>query len=138
MGWRAEEFGASHEGLAGAVLADGSEPKPVYLATGSGAHTHQTTERWAYDGKLSRQRADDARGVCSCGWRGINRYPIDWTQRDEDGLHVLDPTGPREDWEQHIADVQARSVQLPRTSKTSWNAWRTGSTPSRTKDPWRR
>ncbi|MFG2895229.1 hypothetical protein [Streptomyces sp. NPDC048248] len=113
MGWRTEEFGSSHEGLAGAVLADGSEPKPVFLDTGSGSHMHQTTEWWAYDGKLSRQRAQAVRGSCSCGWRGTTRYPIDWTQRDHEGLHDLDISGPRDDWAQHIADVEARSVPLP-------------------------
>ena len=113
MGWRTEEFGSSHEGLAGAVLADGSEPKPVFPDTGSGGHMHQTTEWWAYDGNLSRPRAEEVRGACSCGWRGATRYPIDWTQRDHEGLHDLDTSGPRDDWAQHIADVEARSLPLP-------------------------
>ncbi|MFG2895375.1 hypothetical protein [Streptomyces sp. NPDC048248] len=74
---------------------------------------HQTTEWWAYDGKLSRPRAEEVRGSCSCGWRGTTRYPIDWTQRDHDGLHELDTSGPRDDWAQHIADVEERSLPLP-------------------------
>ncbi|MFH8573045.1 hypothetical protein [Streptomyces sp. NPDC017993] len=74
---------------------------------------HQTTEWWAYDGKLSRPRAETVRGACSCGWHSTRRYPIDWTQRDHDGLHDLDTSGPPYDWAQHIAEVEARSVPLP-------------------------
>lgn len=52
MGWSVEPFGSCHEGITGAVLADGSEPKPVYLDCGSGAGTGWwTSEWWAYTGQ---------------------------------------------------------------------------------------
>ncbi|ARF59117.1 hypothetical protein [Streptomyces gilvosporeus] len=101
------------EGMVGAVPADGSEPEPVFPDIGSGSPMHRTTEWWAYDGMLSRPRADTARGSCSCGWRGANLYPIDWTQQDGDGFRDLDTSGPRDDRAQHIADVESRSVPLP-------------------------
>ncbi|EST31273.1 hypothetical protein [Streptomyces niveus] len=45
MGWYAEEFGSSHEGRAGVLLADGSEPGPVYPDTGSGADIQEARAR---------------------------------------------------------------------------------------------
>ncbi|MFF4041133.1 hypothetical protein [Streptomyces sp. NPDC001816] len=57
MAWMSEEFGNSHDGFAGAVLTDGNEPKPVYLAPGSGTNFHQTSEWWAYNGKWGRPKA---------------------------------------------------------------------------------
>ncbi|MFD0163114.1 hypothetical protein ACFVJH_03020 [Streptomyces decoyicus] len=113
MEWQSEEFGSSHEGMAGAVLADGSEPGPVYLDIGSGSHVHQTSQWWAYNGRLGRQRADHMRGACSCGWRGAPRYPIDWDQANDGRRYDLDTPGPYEDWEEHIGEVESRSVPLP-------------------------
>ncbi|MER6358233.1 hypothetical protein ABT186_42270 [Streptomyces sp. NPDC001634] len=112
MGWRTEEFGESHEGIAGAVLADGSEPKPVYLDIGSGSAGHSTSEWWAYDGRLERPKAAARRGACACGWRGQS-YPIDWDQVNDDSLHELDVTGPYDDWLEHIRAVERQTVPLP-------------------------
>lgn len=67
MGWQTEEFGSSHEGSVGALLADGSEPKPVWLDAGSAGNGRKTSEWWAYDGRLNTQRATHLRGCCSCG-----------------------------------------------------------------------
>lgn len=112
MGWQTEEFGASHEGSAGAILAGGSEPKPVYLDVGSGPSIPQTSEWWVYDGTMGRPRAADLRGSCSCGWRGTSRYPIDWDQV-VNGPYDTDTSGPHGDWMQHIGEVEARSIPLP-------------------------
>ncbi|MFE6848253.1 hypothetical protein [Streptomyces sp. NPDC057686] len=113
MGWKTEEYEASHEGWAGALLADGSEPGPVYLDPGSGAAFHETRQWWAYSGILNRPRAAAARGACSCGWRGGARYPIDWEAVDAAGIYEPGIEGPQEDWEQHLEEVEARTVPLP-------------------------
>src|SRR6266851_3977367 len=110
MEWQSEEFGSSHEGRAGALLEDGAEPKPVWLDTGSAGGGHKTSEWWAYNGKYGRPRAAHVRGSCSCGWRGPNRYPVSW---DDDGPYDTDESGPRDDWEQHIKEVESRTVPLP-------------------------
>ncbi|MFF5126729.1 hypothetical protein ACFY41_07270 [Streptomyces syringium] len=112
MGWQSEEFGSYHEGRAGAVLADGSEPKPVYLDAGSGGGPPPTSDWRVCDGRFGAPKAAALRGSCSCGWRGTPRYPIDWPQVIDDG-HSMDTSGPRGDWEQHISEVRARSVPLP-------------------------
>ncbi|MFE7313158.1 hypothetical protein ACFU7T_08615 [Streptomyces sp. NPDC057555] len=111
MAWRTEEFGSCHEGEAGAVLADGSEPGPAYFDVGSGSYMPSTTEWWAYDGDGGRPVATGARAACSCGWRGTRLYPIDWAQVAEDRYHEIE--GPYEDWATHIDDVEARQIPLP-------------------------
>ncbi|GGZ50603.1 hypothetical protein GCM10010387_51070 [Streptomyces inusitatus] len=113
MGWQLEEYGSSHEGRAGAVLPDGSEPKPVYIDSGSGANAHSTSEWWAYDGTLGAPKADRVRGSCSCGWRGTSLYPLDWSQVDDADPDDFDLSGPHRDWRLHLADVESRSVPLP-------------------------
>ncbi|MFD4543599.1 hypothetical protein [Streptomyces bauhiniae] len=110
MTWKTE-FGESHEGYIGAVLPDGSEPKPVYLDPGSGADFRITREWWAYSGQLNRPKAACVRGCCACGWRGAS-YPIDWEQlSDEDD--VLDVASPYEDWSAHIEAVERATVPFP-------------------------
>ncbi|MCT2590535.1 hypothetical protein LHJ74_11545 [Streptomyces sp. N2-109] len=112
MGWKTVEFGSSHEGITGAVLADGTEPKPVYLDAGSSAYMLQTSEWWAYNGKLGRPEATQLRASCSCGWRGAPQYPIDWSQLGNYPYDV-DTSGPRGDWSEHIANVEHHTVPLP-------------------------
>jgi hypothetical protein len=112
MGWQSEEFGSAHEGTAGVLLADGTEPGPVYLDAGSGGNVSQTTAWQIYDGRLRRPKAASLRGACSCSWRGTSSYPVDWAQI-EDWPYDATTTGPREDWAQHIAEVKARSIPLP-------------------------
>ncbi|MFF4735329.1 hypothetical protein ACFY2W_05420 [Streptomyces sp. NPDC001262] len=111
MGWQAEEFGSSHEGRAGAVLADGSEPEPVYFdgATMAGQYL---SDWWVYNGKFGAPRATHLRGSCSCSWRGENLYPIDWAQVAE-SRYSADTSGPCDDWGRHISEVESRSVPLP-------------------------
>ncbi|MEU3909847.1 hypothetical protein [Streptomyces sp. NPDC029721] len=113
MGWTAEEFGASHEGWAGALLADGTEPGPVCLDPGNGSGFRQTREWWAYNGVLNRPRAAAARAACACGWRGAAHYPIDLGGADPAGLYEQVIDGPRDDWERHLDEVEARTVPLP-------------------------
>lgn len=113
VGWTTEEFGESHEGIAGAVLADGSEPKPVYLDFGSSADSVlETSEWWAYDGRLRRPRAAGFRAACACGWRG-ETHPIDGVWTADGRLHDLDVSAARSDWRVHIRAVERRTVPLP-------------------------
>ncbi|MEV0738779.1 hypothetical protein AB0I51_23185 [Streptomyces sp. NPDC050549] len=112
MAWRSEEFGESHEGIVGATLADGSEPKPVYLDVGSGTNGFQTREWWAYNGWLGRPKAAAWRASCACGWRGESR-PIDWDQVEDHDLDDLDTSDAYEDWWEHISAVERRTVPLP-------------------------
>ncbi|MFJ4767598.1 hypothetical protein ACIP88_00575 [Streptomyces uncialis] len=112
MGWQTEEFGSSHEGRVGVVLADGTEPGPVYIDMGSGSHVQETTEWWVYDGRHGRPRAARVRGRCSCGWRGAGDYPVVLPRQpgqDPD----LDSSGAYDDWSRHIDEVESRSVPLP-------------------------
>jgi hypothetical protein len=113
VGWQTEEFGTSHEGVAGAALADGTEPKPVLLDLGSGSFVPETTEWWAYNGRHGRPLATDLQARCSCGWRGTSRYPIDWAAVNSDPSLEPDASDTHEEWVQHIRDVKARTVPLP-------------------------
>ncbi|MEU5825901.1 hypothetical protein [Streptomyces sp. NPDC047803] len=112
--WKTEEFGASHRGRPGAVLADGAEPKPVTFDLGSGTNFHETSNWWVYDGNtLGAPRATALRGACSCGWRGSALHPIDWEQVAAEGPEWWDTQGPHDDWKQHIADVEHQAVPVP-------------------------
>ncbi|MEW2546605.1 hypothetical protein AB0910_12630 [Streptomyces sp. NPDC047002] len=118
MGWSTDEFGRSHEGRPGALLADGTEPKPVYVDLGSSSNMHEISDWWVYDGRLNRPRASEVRGACSCGWRGAGRYAIDWGaleggDADGEDPYDIDLPGPYADWERHLDEVRARSVPLP-------------------------
>ncbi|WP_051833581.1 hypothetical protein [Streptomyces katrae] len=85
----------------------------MYLDPGSGSDFHETREWWAYSGILNRSRVAGARGACQCGWRGAATYPIDWEAADAPGGYEPVIEGPQEDWEQHIDEVEARTVPLP-------------------------
>jgi hypothetical protein len=111
-GWRTEEFGPAHEGRARALLADGSEPKPVLFDASSGGNVYRSSEWWLYDGEHGRPQATHLRGACSCGWHGAQRHPVDWTGV-EDARYGIPTLGPYEDWAAHIDEVRARSVPLP-------------------------
>ncbi|MFJ2745828.1 hypothetical protein ACIO3O_39920 [Streptomyces sp. NPDC087440] len=114
--WDSDEFGASHEGRVGVLLADGSVPKPVYF---DGASAYGTTsDLWAYydGGRFHGPRADALRAVCSCGWVGTART-LDWQQIGETPLReggedVADACF--EDWDQHLQAVERAAVPLPR------------------------
>ena len=111
--WTQEEFGESHGGYAGAVLADGSEPKPVYLDFGSSAASIvQTREWWAYDGRLNRPLTAGFRAACTCGWRGTT-YPVDRASMSYDDLADVDILSAYEDWGEHIDAVERRAIPVP-------------------------
>lgn len=67
MGWQTEEFGAFHEGTVGVLIADGSEPKPVFFLSNSGGGGREVSDWQVYSGEYGRPRADFLRGACSCG-----------------------------------------------------------------------
>ncbi|MEU8763829.1 hypothetical protein [Streptomyces sp. NPDC048659] len=112
MGWRRERF-ESHEGEVGVLLADGSEPGPVYFDIGSGTYVHESTDWWVYTGELRRPTATSMRGRCACGWRAARAFPIDWQRVDPADLTAYDVSGPLQDWEAHMDEVAARAVRLP-------------------------
>ncbi|MGW6202525.1 hypothetical protein ACWF9B_02550 [Streptomyces sp. NPDC055089] len=111
--WETVEFGAAHEGRPGVLLADGTEPKPVYFDTGSSGNMHQSSDWWIYDGTLRAPTATQLRGSCSCGWRGESLYPLDWETVDRRSPEDHDTSGPESDWDQHITEVEARAVPVP-------------------------
>ncbi|MFC9816321.1 hypothetical protein ACFVJM_30160 [Streptomyces virginiae] len=109
-------LGAAHEGAVGVLLADGSEPGPVYYDVGSGAHMPSSTAWHAYDGRFSRPQAAVLRGSCSCGWRGAAEYPIDWTTLPADTpLYEadVDLSGPIADYDAHLSVIRDSAVPLP-------------------------
>ncbi|WP_330334455.1 hypothetical protein OHS33_35030 [Streptomyces sp. NBC_00536] len=111
------DMGAAHEGSVGVLLADGSEPGPVYFDVGSGGHVPSSTAWHAYDGRYGRPKAAVLRGVCACGWRGMAEYPLDWTVLD--GRRPLyeadiDLSGPIGDYHAHLTVVRDKAVPLPR------------------------
>ncbi|CAM5295645.1 hypothetical protein GCM10010329_80350 [Streptomyces spiroverticillatus] len=113
--WDTDEFGASHEGRVGVLLADGSVPKPVYF---DGASAYGTTSNlWVYyDGRrFHGPRADALRAVCSCGWVGEGRT-LDWEQIGETPLREGGEDAADacfEDWDQHLQAVERAAVPLP-------------------------
>ncbi|MFJ8858147.1 hypothetical protein ACIRD8_06885 [Streptomyces sp. NPDC102451] len=111
--WESEEFGSEHEGRPGVLLADGSEPGPVYFDAGSGPSVHRSSDWWIYDGSLGAPSATELRGTCSCGWRGSATYPIDWSAVDRRRPYMADTSEPEADWETHIAEVTSRTVPVP-------------------------
>ncbi|MFE7511430.1 hypothetical protein ACFU8I_09420 [Streptomyces sp. NPDC057540] len=112
MGWQREGF-ETHEGEVGVLLADGTEPGPVFFDLGSGAYFHESTDWWVYDGTMRRPAAVEIRGRCACGWRGERTVPLDWQEVESAGHAAYDVSTPEEEWEAHMDDVAARAVPLP-------------------------
>ncbi|MFS0696729.1 hypothetical protein [Streptomyces nitrosporeus] len=83
--WTSEEFGQEHADKPGVLLADGTEPGPVYFEAGSGATMHRSTDWWVYDGTVA----------------------------DRHHPYAYDTTGPEGDWDTHLAEVRARAVPVP-------------------------
>lgn len=107
-----QALGAAHEGAVGVLLADGSEPGPVYFDVGSGPSLPSSTEWHAYDGRFGRPRAALLRGTCSCGWRAMAEYPLDWTTEPLYEADV-DLSGPVADYDAHLSAIRDAAVQLP-------------------------
>ncbi|MFI5867326.1 hypothetical protein [Streptomyces sp. NPDC051546] len=114
--WTSDEFGASHQGRVGVLLADGSTPKPVYF-DGASSTGHYVAHWSVYDGGTwpERPRAAVLRAECVCGWAGA-AHTVDWTgfgdlpfreAGTEDADRCMD------DWDGHIADVARRTIPLP-------------------------
>ncbi|MFJ1886275.1 hypothetical protein [Streptomyces sp. NPDC088137] len=80
---------------------------------------HQSTERYLYDGTLGVPVATGIRGACSCGRRGTPRSPLGWEAVERRKPYLFDTGGPEDDWDAHIADVQARTVPCRSTSRPS-------------------
>ncbi|MGA5069319.1 hypothetical protein ACPB9E_37210 [Streptomyces exfoliatus] len=112
MSWKRDGFD-SHVGGVGVLLADGSEPGPVYIDMGSSGHVPSFTDWWVYDGTVRRPTATTMRGRCACGWRGKRTFPIDWQQVDRDDLDAYDTSGPGREGESHLDEVAASAVPLP-------------------------
>ncbi|MFE0601669.1 hypothetical protein ACFW2T_14245 [Streptomyces sp. NPDC058892] len=109
-------LGAAHEGSVGVLLADGTEPGPVYFDVGSGPHVPSSTRWHAYDGRYGRPRAALLRGSCSCGWRSAAEYPLDWTTLPDDKpLYEVDVdlSGPIADYTAHLSVIREGAVPLP-------------------------
>ncbi|MEV7523513.1 hypothetical protein [Streptomyces sp. NPDC091371] len=114
--WTTDEFGPSHEGAVGVLLADGSVPGPVYFDTGSGSGGPPVSQWSVYDGRWAHvPRAAALRAVCSCGWAGPE-HPLDWEAIGEaalgEGGHAEADACVR-DWDGHTAQVEATTVPLP-------------------------
>ncbi|MCC9309095.1 hypothetical protein LN042_18745 [Kitasatospora sp. RB6PN24] len=117
--WTTDEFGASHEGMVGVLLADGTTPGPVSFPMMSGGNSHAPISHWSvYDGSFSFvPRAQALRAVCSCGWTGPE-HQLDW---DEIGDQELAEAGGdaadacATEWDTHTAEVQRSTIPLPET-----------------------
>ncbi|MEU9148536.1 hypothetical protein [Streptomyces sp. NPDC048349] len=111
-----EALGAAHTGSVGVLLADGSEPGPVYFDVGSGPDVPSSAEWHVYDGRFGRPRAAVLRGSCSCGWRGMAEYPLDWaTLPNDKPLYEVDVdlSGPVKDYHAHLSVIRDAAVPLP-------------------------
>ncbi|MFE9560214.1 hypothetical protein ACFYM0_03815 [Streptomyces sp. NPDC006487] len=119
--WTTEEFGSSHAGAVGVLLADGTVPDPVYFDSASGPGGQSVSQWSVYDGRWPHTpRAAALRAVCSCGWAGTARR-LDW---EAIGDQDLDDGGEDQadaclkDWAAHTDQVEARAVPLPETVTT--------------------
>ncbi|MET9959638.1 hypothetical protein ABZ128_11320 [Streptomyces sp. NPDC006326] len=113
--WTTAEFGDAHAGAVGVLLADGSEPGPVYFDIGSGSHVPSSTHWSVYDGHFGRPLAAALRAACACGWRAPAEYPLDWEKIGEQRLHEadIDLTGPLADWTAHLSVIRHTTAPLP-------------------------
>ncbi|KJS56101.1 hypothetical protein VM98_09160 [Streptomyces rubellomurinus subsp. indigoferus] len=115
--WTSVEFGGSHRGWAGVLVADGSVPRPVYFSMMSGGDGHSVSQWSVYDGRHGRPRAAALRAVCACGWSGPERR-LDWEEFGEEELDVAGyPVAElcEQDWDDHLEDVDRSTLPLPET-----------------------
>ncbi|MFK4071959.1 hypothetical protein [Streptomyces sp. NPDC029674] len=114
--WTSEEFGTSHEGKVGVLLADGTEPDPVVYPSNSGAWSSEVAHWSVYDGQPSNgPRAAVLRAVCSCGWTGPEQ-PLNWKEIGDQPLRRAadDVAGTCvTQWDHHIEDVDRSAIALP-------------------------
>ncbi|MDK9496138.1 hypothetical protein QEZ40_000480 [Streptomyces katrae] len=115
--WTSDEFGTSHEGRVGVLLADGTVPKPVYFDSASGTAGRDISHWSVYDGSThpTRPTADALRPECSCGWSGT-AHPVEWDPAAERPFHESARAAAEqceEDWDRHINAVRDTTVALP-------------------------
>ncbi|MEU6867749.1 hypothetical protein ABZ924_31705 [Streptomyces sp. NPDC046876] len=115
--WTSDEYGTSHEGRVGVLVADGTTPQPVYFDSNSGGGGWDVSHWSVYDGGMypARPKAEVLRAECSCGWTGTT-YPLDWhTAGDRPFRESGWDTAARcqEDWDRHINTVGDTTVPLP-------------------------
>ncbi|MEU6482356.1 hypothetical protein ABZ858_36955 [Streptomyces sp. NPDC047017] len=119
--WTTEEFGSSHVGAVGVLLADGTVPDPVLFLSFSGAEGRRVSQWSVYDGRPhGGPRAAALRAVCSCGWTGSGRALV-WSEGNESEGESDDPGEAAEavadacnrDWDAHIVEVARSAVPLP-------------------------
>ncbi|MFD0272236.1 hypothetical protein ACFVGY_37575 [Streptomyces sp. NPDC127106] len=119
--WESDEFGASHRGRVGVLLADGSVPGPVYFDAASGAGGQTVTHWSVYDGRWpNAPRAACLQAVCSCGWAGPE-HRLDWEAIGKAELHQAgldDADRCQDDFDRHITDIDRRAVSLPAELET--------------------
>ncbi|MEV4339092.1 hypothetical protein [Streptomyces sp. NPDC049590] len=116
--WATEEFGASHEGAVGVLLADGSVPDPVFIAmtsVGGGQEVSQWSVYDGGDGFVRAPRAAALRAVCSCGWSGPP-HTLQWEEFGEKalaeaGADVADACA--QEWDVHTVEVERSAVTVP-------------------------
>ncbi|MFJ5552500.1 hypothetical protein [Streptomyces sp. NPDC093225] len=113
--WTTDEFGGSHQGAVGVLLADGTIPDPVYFDSASGPGGRSVAQWSVYDGRQGRPRAAVLRAVCSCGWVG-SQHCLDWDVIGGDELAEAgdgQAAACERGWDAHTADVAAAAVPLP-------------------------
>jgi len=114
--WTTGEFGRSHAGAVGVLLADGTVPAPVIFDASSSGNSSRVSDWSVYDGRrFHGPRAAALRGVCSCGWSGPER-PLDWAAiGDQDLWLAADQTADDcyQDWDAHTADVALTAIPVP-------------------------
>ncbi|MFD8020470.1 hypothetical protein ACFV6G_08600 [Streptomyces lavendulae] len=114
--WTTEEFGTSHEGWVGVLLADGSVSGPVFFDSGSATAGQPMTQWSVYDGRSQHiPRAAALRAVCSCAWAGPEHH-LDWALIGGEGLEEggdEQASACERDWDGHTAQVEAGAIPLP-------------------------
>ncbi|MEV6048402.1 hypothetical protein [Streptomyces xanthochromogenes] len=115
--WATEEFGSSHTGWVGVLLADGSVPPAVFVPMMSSGDGHEVSQWSIYDGAGLGHgpRAAGLRAVCSCGWNGPE-HRLDWEEIGNQPLaeaaEAMAETCSM-DWDGHTQDVERSAIPLP-------------------------
>ncbi|MFF9704680.1 hypothetical protein ACF1FE_26360 [Streptomyces griseofuscus] len=116
--WTTEEFGSSHAGAVGVLLADDTVPAPVVFLNSSGSDSRSVSEWTIYDGEPhGGPRAAALRGVCSCAWTGPG-HTIDWDEIADREAEVAGgglASACYGDWDTHIGEVARSAVPVPET-----------------------
>ncbi|MFJ8429831.1 hypothetical protein ACIQ9P_00875 [Kitasatospora sp. NPDC094019] len=115
--WTTDEFGSSHEGSVGVLLADGTVPGPAFFPMSSGGEGQSTSQWSVYDGFFGlTPKAHALRAECSCGWTGTE-HPLDWEQIGEQELRVaardLAEECETEWWDGHTITVEKSAIAVP-------------------------